>query len=150
MRRFGWTAQRVQVYDAVALEGGFDLADQILARPDSHRPDAWIVLDDFVAFAMVSRFETQRYRPDMAVCVNTHNPLRFPRAVLEFQVNVGDLVDKLIECLHSRLLNPATEPIRNWFPLPMKTTHVESTVPARVARRSVESSSANLPAARAR
>jgi DNA-binding LacI/PurR family transcriptional regulator len=142
MRRFGWPAERAQIYDAVALEGGFDLADQILARPESRRPDGWIVLDDFVAYAMATRFESRRHRPDMAVCVNTHNPLRFPRAVLEFHVNVGDLVDKLIECLHRRLLNPATEPSRGWFPLPLKSTLSDGLSPARIPRRSVASSRA--------
>lgn len=117
----GWPRDRLQFHDASMLQGGMDLAERVIAMPGSRRPDAWVVLDDFVALGMASRFDAHGLRPPLAVCVNSHNPLRFPWPVLQFEVHVPDLVDRLMESLHQRLLNPRTPATQQWFPIELQS-----------------------------
>lgn len=115
IEELGWASQQVEVHPVSQLEGGLQLAHAVLSRPPAARPQAWIVLDDFVALGLASQFAACGHQPDMAACMNSHNPLRFPWPILEFRVNVPDLVDRLMEKLHERLLNPQTPAVREWF-----------------------------------
>jgi DNA-binding LacI/PurR family transcriptional regulator len=117
----GWPRDRLQFHDAHMLQGGMDLADRVMAMPVARRPEAWVVLDDFVALGMAWRFDAHGLRPPLAACVNSHNPLRFPWPILQFEVQVPDLVDRLMESLHQRLLNPMTPPTQQWFPIKLQS-----------------------------
>lgn len=95
-----------------SLEGGQNVARDLLAMPASERPDGLIVLDDYIALGMTQVLASsvdgqgQKYQPRMAVQTNREVFQSFHLPVIRFEVNLSEMARLLVDGISKRLYNP--------------------------------------------
>lgn len=96
-----------------SIEGGQNVARDLLALPADKRPDALIVLDDYIALGMTQVLwrtldaNGHTYHPKLAVQTNREVLQNFHLPVVRFEVNLAGIANKLIDGMQQRLLNPS-------------------------------------------
>ncbi len=89
------------------IAGGERVGNELLARPAAKRPDALIVLDDYIALGLTNVLARDNaYRPQIAVQVHRQLPLRYALPVHAYAIDLERLVDQAIDLLRNRLLRP--------------------------------------------
>lgn len=120
----GMPASALEYFQTASpLQGSKDLVAQLLARPEQDRPEALIVMDDYVALGMTEMLAQQGdYRPHIAVTTHLQLPLGFHLPVVRFEIDLHAMTQQIIEEVHARLLNPAL-PQTLQFISPVPPTH---------------------------
>lgn len=105
-----------------SIEGGQNIARDLLQTPASQRPDALIVLDDYIALGMTQVLSTTRdasgklYHPKLAVQTNREVLQNYPLPVLRFEVSLSGIANRLVALMHERMLNPSIEQAVEFVP----------------------------------
>lgn len=97
-----------------SIEGGQNIARDLLQMSTDKRPDALIVLDDYIALGVTQVLATtpdsngKLYHPKLAVQTNREVLQNYHLPVHRFEVNLSDIANRLVEGMHERMLNPST------------------------------------------
>ena len=121
-----------QVYSrGQGLAGGRNVAAELLAMPESRRPDALIVGDDWVALAIATVLAgTPDYRPRMVVQTNRQIPLAYALPVIRYEVDIAEVADIAVAKTLARLRNPASEQGITWLAPRLSERGNEAQMPA--------------------
>lgn len=96
-----------------SIEGGQNVARDLLKQPVGSRPDALIVLDDYIALGLTQVLATtsdaqgRMYRPRIAVQTNREVLQNFQLPVVRFEVSLTGIANRLVEGMHQRMHNPS-------------------------------------------
>lgn len=105
-----------------SIEGGQNVARELLRTPANKRPDALIVLDDYIALGMTQVLAGTRdgdgklYHPKLAVQTNREVLQNYPLPVARFEVSLSDIADRLVQSMHERMLNPSITQAVDYVP----------------------------------
>ncbi len=100
-----------------SIEGGQNVAQQLLAMRKIERPDGLIVLDDYIALGLIDTLRDHGpadYRPRIAVQTCRQLPLTYRLPVIRFEVDIAELCDRTIACINAKLLNPQGPDLVDW------------------------------------
>lgn len=102
--------------------GGRRIAAKLLARPPAERPDAVIVLDDYVGLGLAAALREAGGAESVALAVLVHRqrPLSFALPVYGYAIDLADLVDRAVAAMHTRLRQPdLPEEVAYYAPQPL-------------------------------
>jgi len=91
------------------------LAQQLLSRPASKRPDGLIIGDDYIASQLTALLrDAGGYRPKIAVKTNRHVVRHFALPIDAFEVDPQQLAARTVSLLLERIWNPQSAARVEW------------------------------------
>lgn len=104
-------------FSGIAIQGGREIAEQIMAMDPSARPDGIAIVDDQIGIGLANHLvrEMPGYSPRLACMVNKQVPVDFPfKDVNYFEIDINELAESAIGMTIQLLRRGETQSERIW------------------------------------
>jgi len=102
----------------LSIHGGRAVAAELLEMPQQQRPDALIVLDDYIALGLTERLHgAADYRPSVVVQAFRELPMAYPLPVFRYEFEIERLARVAVGQLLDRVRCVKGEPVKRTAPV---------------------------------